>query len=361
MDDLFDSLNGSHQNSNVRSGKDLLRNVTPKSRHQEIWSQAKIVLRTMKFVTMKGGHGTVPTLNNWINTIENIELLREKLFCDYNIKSFWCRHLNQDPLENFFGSIRSHGLRNISPSCAAFEAAFASLLVTNLSSNYSRGSNCEEDFCTMFESFDELFFTKNARSSPGSEIDINDILNEEIVSDFECKKKNPKIISQLEYVTGYILKKAKSKKIFRNCNACKEVLYTEDPDVNKYIKYREYSKKKKCLQYPSKELTKFFSEIQDMLHHVLRFKSHIDNLKNYMKTVLYVTLNTNFITCDSHKAEIIEFIFEFSCNFFTNNWCKITNKLLCGTSKDVDALDKMQNQALLYYNKRKKTVKAAAV
>lgn len=84
----------------------------------------------------------------------------DKLINDYNIKSFWCRHLNQDPLENFFGSIRSHGFRNISPSCAAFEAVFASLLVTNLSSNYSSGANCENDFCTTLESFEELLKKK---------------------------------------------------------------------------------------------------------------------------------------------------------------------------------------------------------
>ncbi|CAG4981894.1 unnamed protein product [Colias eurytheme] len=89
---------------------------------------------------MKGSSGTVPSINNWVKTIENMELLRDKLFYDYKIKSFWCRHLNQDPLENFCGSIRSHRFRINSPSCAAFEAAFASLLVNNMSSNYSRGS-----------------------------------------------------------------------------------------------------------------------------------------------------------------------------------------------------------------------------
>ncbi|CAG4948422.1 unnamed protein product [Colias eurytheme] len=268
MDDLFDSLNGSQKNSTNRSGKDLLRNVTPKSRHSDIWLEAKRVLKSMKFVTMKGSSGTVPSINNWVKTIENMELLRDKLFYDYKIKSFWCRHLNQDPLENFFGSIRSHGFRNNSPSCAAFEAAFASLLVTNMSSNYSRGSNCEEDFCTMFESFDELFFKTHSRTSPVSEVDYSDVINEDIICCFETKKKNPRIIAQLEYVTGYLLRK--SKHIFKNCETCNGCLYTKDPGTNKYLKHREYYKNKHLLHYPSEELTRYFSDIQDTLHHILR-------------------------------------------------------------------------------------------
>lgn len=164
VDNLFDSLNGSFNNSKNRSGKDLLQNVTPKSRHNEVWLEAKRILKSMKFVTVNGSAGSVPSIKNWVKTIENMEILRNTLFFEYNIKSFWCRHFNQDPLENFFGSIRSHGARNNSPTCAAFEAAFASLLVNNMSSNYSPGSNCEEDLCSMFSSFDELFFFKKERA-----------------------------------------------------------------------------------------------------------------------------------------------------------------------------------------------------
>lgn len=112
----------------------------------------------MKFVTKKGKNGTVSSITNWLRTVENMELLTEKLLSDHNIKSVWGRHFNQDPLENFFGSIRSHGARNNSPTCAACEGAFASLLVNNISSNYSPGSNCEDDYCNIFQSLMNYFF-----------------------------------------------------------------------------------------------------------------------------------------------------------------------------------------------------------
>lgn len=142
-------MNGSFQNSKTRSGKELLRNVTPNSLHKNVWTQSKNILKSVKFVSATGSAGTVPSINNWLHTVKNMELLRDKLFNEHNMKSLWCRHSNQDPLEFFFGSIRSHGLRNASPTCAAFEAAFASLLINNLSSNYAVGSNCEDDFCRL--------------------------------------------------------------------------------------------------------------------------------------------------------------------------------------------------------------------
>ncbi|CAH0726312.1 unnamed protein product, partial [Brenthis ino] len=168
--------------------------------------EAKHVLRSMKFISGKGNAGTVPSITNWLRTVENIELLRDTLF-NKNIKSIWARHLNQDPLENFFGSIRSHGVRNTSPTCAAFEAAFASLLVNNLSRNYSKGSNCEDDTCQNFKCFEDLFFYNNDKNECNScEVDINDILCENMITCFDEKKEDARIFGTLQYVAGYILR-----------------------------------------------------------------------------------------------------------------------------------------------------------
>lgn len=38
--------------------------------------------------------------------------VKEKSF-----KYLCLRRINQDPLENFFGRIRSHGVRNVNPTC----------------------------------------------------------------------------------------------------------------------------------------------------------------------------------------------------------------------------------------------------
>lgn len=345
-------MNGSYRNSQARSGKELLRNVTPTSPHQNIWTQSKRILKSMKFVTNTGSAGTVPSISNWIHTIENMELLRDKLFNEYNLKSFWCRHFNQDTLENFFGSIRSHGIRNVSPTCAAFEAAFASLLINNLSSSYAVGSNCEEDFCNMFHTFDELFFQKeNSKESELLDIDLED-LNDSVILNFEEKENCPTVKAPLEYVTGYLLRKTKT--IIKSCKNYEEHLFDTNENESDFIRCREYVKNKKYLSYPNRNMKILFSCVQDVIYNVLKRKSHIYNLKQYIKLLLYVSADTHFIACENHKKDIIDFCFDFSCRFFLFNWCKSTNKILNGICKDFDPQDLIQKEAYVYNNKRKK-------
>ncbi|XP_061721631.1 uncharacterized protein LOC133528306 [Cydia pomonella] len=146
FDELFDSVNGGFMNEKKRPGKDLLGPLTPKSSHQSVWTKSKEVLKTMKFVTPQGHRKShVSTVPNWLRTLENLEYLKDLLFQKHEIKSIWLRHFNQDPLENFFGCVRSHGARSNNPTCVHFEVAFAALLINNLNSLHSPGYNCEKD------------------------------------------------------------------------------------------------------------------------------------------------------------------------------------------------------------------------
>lgn len=128
FDKISDSLNGSYRNAKNRPGKYLLGAVTKKSKHKQLWQEAKYVLKTIKFINKNNTKsGTVPSVTNLLQTIENVEYLVDILIQKYDMKFLWMRHFNQDPLENFFGCLRSHGYRNVSPTCAGFEAAFISI------------------------------------------------------------------------------------------------------------------------------------------------------------------------------------------------------------------------------------------
>lgn len=122
------------------------------------------------------------------------------------------RHFNQDPLENFFGSIRSHGCRNTNPTVAGFESSYAALLINNLSGQHSPGSNCEEDSCqTIFKSMKSLF--KNAEKKPMPTVTI-DLENEVDYIDFEVKKNNPRILATLQYLRNWLFIKKNENKRF---------------------------------------------------------------------------------------------------------------------------------------------------
>lgn len=77
-----------------------------------------------------------------IGTLEAFKLLWKKLQI-LGFTSFETRTINQDPLENFFGCVKSHDFRANKPICIQFKATFKSLLITNLTSQNSLGFNCE--------------------------------------------------------------------------------------------------------------------------------------------------------------------------------------------------------------------------
>lgn len=84
----------------------------------------------------------------------------KKIAAKYGVTSVWLRHLNQDPIEIFFGSIWSQGCRNVNPTPNGFEAAFSRLLINSLSSVHAPGTNCEADNCHALH---EVLITSGAR------------------------------------------------------------------------------------------------------------------------------------------------------------------------------------------------------
>lgn len=138
---LFDSVNGLQ----LRSDTPLRVAVTESSQHHSFWNNAIKFLCDMRFVnkTTKKPIST-PSLIHWITTVKGFKKLWA-LVNELGMKCLKTRYVNQDPLENFFGVIRSHNRRNVNPTCAIFESSFKTLLVNNLTGKRTVGGNCEID------------------------------------------------------------------------------------------------------------------------------------------------------------------------------------------------------------------------
>ncbi|KAI8425151.1 hypothetical protein MSG28_006981 [Choristoneura fumiferana] len=107
IDNLFDSMNGSYKNSRNRSGKPLLQALKPNSPHKDVWRQAKPKLNSMQFVTSDGKACNVPSIQNWLRTIENMKYLRDKLYrlsqkYHVTVTPEW-RALGEAYVQQFFG------------------------------------------------------------------------------------------------------------------------------------------------------------------------------------------------------------------------------------------------------------------
>lgn len=124
-------------------GKELM---TDTSNHVKILTEAKGVLNRMHFVNKVNPNRaeSVPFLKNLIFTIDSV-LRTWKVLKSLGFKSLDARRLNQDPLENHCGRVRSQGLKNHRPTPLQFKQIAKSLLIDNLTSDHSPGANCAAD------------------------------------------------------------------------------------------------------------------------------------------------------------------------------------------------------------------------
>eukprot|EP00102_Acyrthosiphon_pisum_P020645 XP_016657855.1 PREDICTED: uncharacterized protein LOC107883042 [Acyrthosiphon pisum] len=202
MDKVFDSTNGS--TINALDGKLLRCAVKNGSSHIQFWNEAIKVFKTMVFVSKVDGSAVRQPIcvKNYIKTLESFKYLWLKLKSE-GLKFLILRNINQDSLECFFGSIRSHGSRNNMPNCYHFSTSFKTLLLNNFSSLKSLG-NCEVD-----DSVGALDILKQFLSGQneiiGNDVSLNLGLNSFNV---EFVKPNKSTVGEMTigYVAGYIIR-----------------------------------------------------------------------------------------------------------------------------------------------------------
>lgn len=142
MNGIADATNGTDDDRNCRR-----ISFSDNSYHEEFITNAIRQLKNIRFVdknTLEPVKTYVPCLPNLIDTLRGFKMLWRKLK-EVGFQSFNTKNINQDPVENFFGAIRSHNFRSNKPTCYQFESIFKSLLITNLTSSNSPGTNCEDD------------------------------------------------------------------------------------------------------------------------------------------------------------------------------------------------------------------------
>jgi hypothetical protein len=126
IDKLFDSLNGKSKIS--QKSKPLKGGVTRNSGHEKFWKDSIKLLEKMSFWDEdKRKLVKVPSLQNLIKTLRGFIYLKI-CFAPKNL-ILYAYIFNQDFLENFFASIRSHGARYTSPDVSHFITPFKSLIV----------------------------------------------------------------------------------------------------------------------------------------------------------------------------------------------------------------------------------------
>ncbi|XP_011874883.1 PREDICTED: uncharacterized protein LOC105565911 [Vollenhovia emeryi] len=293
------------------------------SAHHAFWADARNILRNMRFVHKKTHKivTSVPTLQNWFLTIHAFQKIWKKLNSTYGFLNCKTRYCNQDPIENFFGQIRSHAVRHTNPTPRQFEYSFITLLVNNMKSLSIIGSNCEiikDDF--MLFSLEECLKTDVANDEPLG-IDRNDSICDEphdLVTDkVVCENSITASLSEhMEDVITTILKKIK---------------YCEQCDNS----------------FKNSEFIVCARQIINMLTKLLKTRAH---RRNILKTLLQYFDNWNidlsWHRCTDHHNDIFKTMVRVIAVKVLTWWCtrknilidnEVENTLICelDCSKDI--------------------------
>ncbi|XP_052740676.1 transposable element P transposase isoform X2 [Bicyclus anynana] len=354
IDKIFDSLNVS--TFNIPNGKIYKGAIRKNSPHHELWMKAKVTLKSIKFLQKKVSGNkirlvetSVPSVTNLIKTINGMEAICKILFEKYGYDAVLSRNFNQDPVENFFGNIRSYGARNNSPNTMSFEGAFKALLLNNYNLPHSKRANCEEDVNECLQSLH--FFLKQNKDAPVASTGDNNIpLNENLINDFVLEPD----VGQRNYVCGWVLTKC-LKNIVKSCKSCRNSMldFKNKNEINNtFIKAKEYEKKK-WLCYPNEAMQNCFHDIQNITNSFLKKDVPINNTKRNIKTVTNLLVNFP-IFCSKHGERCKEYITDISICLIINSWCRSINRILSGKITYKESDDDTKIAAQIYYNKHKK-------
>ncbi|RVE48289.1 hypothetical protein evm_007040 [Chilo suppressalis] len=355
IDKLFDSLNSS--TLYIPNGKIYKGCVRKNSPHHQLWQNAIKLLKTMKFIIGKKDNtnkirfveSVTPTIKNFIRTLEGFQALWTVLSQKYSFDCMLTRHFNQDPLENFFGNIRSCGVRNVAPNCISFEGAYKSLLLNNFSSPHSIQANCEKDSYNCLQNLNFYLNEKNMNMHVSEVLDQdNDLIN---LSNDVFENNDESDVGQSNYVCGWVLTKCLTN-VIKGCRTCKnELVTTECSNNNAYIRAKEYNKKKRWLVYPSTQCEKTFTEIQNITVSTLKKNVPKENLMKKIKDLTNVLVYFP-CSCDVHYDKLRSLFEDTSIRVIVYSWCRGINRILSGKMA-YDGDDENKVIAQIYYNKHK--------
>lgn len=269
MDQLFDSFNGGGSNSSAE--KPLRHRLTATSKHNEFWNAIFSILHRMVFIVTNSKQSSKPPcLLGWIHNIRAIRHLFTKITSETEWSHITMRHLNQDPLENFFGIIRQHSVNNTNPTAQQFVSAFKASIINNMTSSFAvRGSNCEADNGELLCDLKRLLQNNLERTeslqtgqhSAETDADADRQVGLDPQLDLADKEVNLLERAAITYVAGYFVRKIVAQ---GSCESCVPFLHSEEQS-NDYsvIGAREY--KKGVLVRPSKNVVSIVEKASSLV------------------------------------------------------------------------------------------------
>jgi len=312
FNDLFDSVNGDDKKNDEHN--ELRCPVSENSVHHSFWVSAKSVLRNMYYVEKVSRKivKSVPTLSNWLFTIDGFQKLWKIINEKFDFKILKTRYCNQDPLENFFGQIRSHAVRHTNPTPRQFEDSFITLLVNNIKFISIIGGNCEITGDGFL-----LFSLEEYLKDDVSNIEVHDVRNDYYDEQFDLV--TDKIVAN-ESIVALLLENPQEiiKSILKKVNYCSEC---QD-------------------NFKNSEFLICIKQVICSINKLLKTKAHQRNiLKIILQHFQNWNINMNWHDCINHHVDIFNIIVHVIAVKTIVCWCEKRNALINNNNVDNNNLE----------------------
>lgn len=273
-----------------------------------------------------------------------------KLLEEKSIKSLLTRHINQDPIENLFGAVRSLGCDN--PTSHAFISAYKTLLLNNLISSQSPGANCEdfaEDSLITYKNF----FSCNQEQSPAVEVSVSIPFE----SSRELNDTTIKLMHDTHvYIAGFVAKKL-NRELYKNCEEClKKICTNQVSKDHDLIVARDYQAcTRLSLKYPTKPFHQMLHNIIVYIGEHLPSKCHSLGIGEMITDGIQKKYDLTTLHCINHDETFEKKIVRSIVKLFIDHWCAEVNRILHGKrSLQLGENDPIKHLASIWYAKHKK-------
>jgi hypothetical protein len=350
VDDLFDSFNGG---ACVDGEKPLRSPLSDNSPHTGHWTKASMEIKSWIF--LKDGKPAFshhpPSQNGWLSNITAVQ----HVWRTVKEAGFTCLHIrnvNQDPLENTFGVIRSCCGCNSNPTVGQFVGALKTSIINGLAFRGLCGTNCEDDGATLLDNLQSLLKApdsalQNPSTSHGKETcDVPESFHvtQQVQKDTRAViHAGDMEVFSVAYVSGSI-----ARQVLRNvsCDACKACLTSEVLlQSNVFIYFKEYSDTEQCLTYPSEKLVETVGAAVTIMESMMAEVAHLKSLEQRITAAIKNNVDLEWIRCTGcslHHQRIIDGIVRAVTRMYIPWWCRRRNTLMSAAARQRATKRKMK-------------------
>lgn len=268
FDKLFDILNS----SSVINPKEYGKVFTGSDKQIQFLEEMLCFLKCIRVIDGKVSNVNVKCFKCWQITINSVIQLW-KVLKSYNFSYLRTGRLNQDCIENFFGSIRQQGGNCFNPTQIQFQRAFKKLFGLKFL-QHSDTQNCAQDADEMLNLYESLCLNKCTESESSSVHKVYIIYILYITTHDYYSMELPEE-NTFKYVCGFFITKCKE---IHSCDACITYMNQNNAildDTTLYCSFRAYQNEENIfgkLNIPSNNFCSYIYKLEEIF--VKNFESN---------------------------------------------------------------------------------------